>query len=70
MDEYPSRQEQHRINDADFADGWRYTFDEAIDAALSDPELYRDGTEATVEEHLVKKRGDSSFHDHKVRLKT
>lgn len=69
MDEYPSRQEQHRINDADFADGWRYSFGEAIDAALARAE-YRDGDEAQIEEHWVKKRGDSSFHDHKVSLKT
>lgn len=67
MHEYPSREEQHRINDADFADGWRYSFEEAIYAALAE---YGDGTEAVVEEHLVRKRGDRSFHDHKVRLKT
>ena len=36
MDEYPSRQEQHRINDADFAQGWRYSFEEAVDAALAE----------------------------------
>ena len=35
MDGYPSRQEQHRINDTDFVDGWRYSFGEAIDAALA-----------------------------------
>lgn len=65
MDEYPSRQEQHRINDADFADGWRYSFGEAIDAALAER---LDGDEATIEEHLVRKRGDRSFHDHKIKL--
>jgi hypothetical protein len=73
MGEYPSRHEQHRITDDDFADGWRESFDEAIDAALArrDPEgepVYRDGAEAQVEMHWVKKRGDSSFHDHKVGL--
>jgi hypothetical protein len=65
MDEYQSRQEQHRINDADFADGWRYSFGEAIDAALAGR---RDGDEAQIAEHLVRKRGDSSFHDHKIKL--
>jgi hypothetical protein len=65
MDGYPSRQEQHRIQDADFADGWRYSFGEAIDAALAGR---HDGDEAKIEEHLVRKRGDSSFHDHKIKL--
>ena len=37
----------------------------AIDAALAGR---RDGDEAKIEEHLVRKRGDSSFHDHKVTL--
>lgn len=67
MDEYPSREEQHRINDADFAQGWRYGLREAIDAALAE---YPDGTEAQIEEIWVKKRGDRSFHDHKVTLRT
>ena len=67
MDEYPSRQEQYRINDADFEAGWRYSFEEAIDAALAE---YPDGTEAQIEEIWVKKRGDHSFHDHKVKLRT
>ena len=65
MDEYPSRQEQHRINDADFAQRWRETFEDAVYAALAE---YPDGTEATIEEIQVRKRGDSSFHDHKVTL--
>ena len=67
MDEYQSRQEQHRINDADFAQGWRYRLTEAIDAALAE---YPHGTEAQIEEIWVKKRGDRSFHDHKVNLRT
>lgn len=67
VDEYPSREEQHRINDADFAQGWRYRLREAIDAALAE---YPDGTEAQIEEIWVKKRGDRSFHDHKVKLRT
>ena len=67
MEEYPSREEQHRINDADFAQGWRYGLREAIDAALAE---YPDGTEAQIEEIWVKKRGDRSFHDHKVTLRT
>lgn len=65
MDGYPSRQEQHRINDSDFEGGWRYSFGEAIDAALAGRP---DGYEAKIEEHLVRKRGDSSFHDHKIKL--
>ncbi|MFL5973034.1 MAG: hypothetical protein ACJ750_11675 [Gaiellaceae bacterium] len=67
MDEYPSRQEQHRINDADFAQGWRESFEDAVYAALAE---YPDGTEATIEEIQVRKRGDSSVHDHKVRIRT
>jgi hypothetical protein len=67
MGEYPSRQEQFRITDADFEQGWRYGFRDAVDAALAgDP----DGTEAQITEIWVKKRGDRSFHDYRIVLST
>lgn len=65
MGEFPSREEQFRITDAEWAQGWRYGLRGAIDEALRE---YPDGTEARIEEIRVKKRGDRSFHDYVVSL--
>ena len=63
MAESSSREEQHRITDADWAQGWRYKLRDAVDEALRE---YPDGTEAVIEEIRIKKRGDSSYHDYVV----
>jgi hypothetical protein len=67
MGEFPSREEQYRIKDAEWDQGWRYGLRDAIDKAL---EGHPDGTEARIEEIRVIKRGDSSFHDYVVSLNT
>ena len=66
MAEFSSREEQHRITDADWEQGWRYGFDDAVDQALRE---YPDGTEAVIEEIRVKKRGDRSWHDYLIGLR-
>lgn len=66
MAESSSREEQNRITDDDWAQGWRYGFSDAVDEALRE---YPDGTVATIEEIRVKKRGDSSWHDYLVGLR-
>ncbi|HET7855660.1 MAG TPA: hypothetical protein VFL41_04310 [Gaiellaceae bacterium] len=65
MIEYPSREEKYRISDAEWDQGWRYKFRDAVDKALQD---HPDGTEARIDQILVKKRGDRSFHDYKIVL--
>lgn len=67
MGEYPSRKELYRIRDDDWEQGWRYGFRDAIDKAL---EGQPDGTEMKIEAILVKKRGDTSFHDYRIVLTT
>jgi hypothetical protein len=65
MAESSSREEQFRITDAAWAEGWRYGLRDAIDEALRE---YPDGAEVKIEEIRVKKRGDESFHDYVVSL--
>jgi hypothetical protein len=67
MNEYPSRQEKFRIEDADWERGWRYGFREAVDTALAGQP---DGTEVKIEQIWVKKRGDTSFHDYRIVITT
>lgn len=65
MAESSSREEQFRITDDAWAQGWRYGLRDAIDEALRE---FPDGTEARIEEIRVIKRGDRSFHDYVVSL--
>jgi hypothetical protein len=57
--------EVYRIDDAAWDQGWRERFGDAIDKAL---ESYPDGTEVQVEQILVKKRGDRSYHDYRIKV--
>lgn len=66
MAESSSREEQFRITDDAWTQGWRYELRDAIDVALRE---FPDGTEARIEEIRVIKRGDSSFHDYVVTLR-
>jgi hypothetical protein len=54
-----TRQEQHRITDQDWDQGWRYELSDAIDYAMREEP---DGTVWKIDIQ-VRKRGDNSFHD-------
>jgi hypothetical protein len=54
-----NRLQEYPIADDDWAQGWRYTLNDAVDKALEEEP---DGTVWKIEIQ-VKKRGDRSFHD-------
>lgn len=67
MDDNASRYEEFRIRDSEWDRGFRYKLRNAIDEALRE---YPDGTEAKIDEIWVIKRGDTSFHDYRVKVST